>query len=372
VLRYSLVLAEAADAPTGHVGGIVRDAVSRLALPGVAVVATRGTSVYRTETNASGVYGFDLPAGPDYRFDFTKNGYLSTTYHAVSVTPNFSQELLAVLQIDGAHSSAGTLGGVVVNAMSGQRIAGVALTVRAGVNALSGPVVRTAVSDAQGAYQFAALDAGSYTIVGEATGYSSSSVTGTCIGGLSTAAPGSGAHADRARGQWRIIVTWGASPSDLDSHLTGPAPDGSRFHLFYPDANSNGGGPWPEYQQLDLDDVTSYGPETTTLLQLLPGLYRFSVHDFSNRTATYSQALSNSAAQVRVYNSVGVNRVFNVPTGTEGTLWTVFEIQNGVVVPINQLSYQALPTDVTSAREVELKQRALLPAPSEVAPQRRR
>ena len=107
-----------------------------------------------------------------------------------------------------------------------------------------------------------------------------------------------------------------------------------------------GGSPWPEVVQLDLDDVTSFGPETTTLFQEMDGVYRFYVHDYTNRNSTNSTALSNSQAQVRVYRGNALVASFNVPQQQEGTLWTVFEMENGIVSPINTMSYTAIPSGI--------------------------
>ena len=52
--------------------------------------------------------------------------------------------------------------------------------------------------------------------------------------------------------EYRVILTWGSSPSDLDSHLEGPG-----YHVFY--SNKTG-----KNAELDVDDTTSYGPETVT------------------------------------------------------------------------------------------------------------
>ena len=97
---------------------------------------------------------------------------------------------------------------------------------------------------------------------------------------------------------------------------------------------------------LDLDDVSSYGPETTTLYEQINGTYRFSVHDYTNRNSTYSLALSNSSAQVRVYDNSGLIANYNVPPNNEGTLWTVFELNNGTITPINTFSYVSDPGGV--------------------------
>ncbi|KMV01227.1 hypothetical protein ACS72_00355 [Acinetobacter sp. VT 511] len=77
----------------------------------------------------------------------------------------------------------------------------------------------------------------------------------------------------------RFVLTWGKDPVDLDSHLVGPAGDEGMFHTYYSDKQYYNNGEL--MVDLDLDDVTSYGPETTTIRHLLPGTYTFYVHHFS-------------------------------------------------------------------------------------------
>ncbi|HXG01775.1 MAG TPA: carboxypeptidase regulatory-like domain-containing protein, partial [Bacteroidota bacterium] len=77
-------------------------------------------------------------------------------------------------------------------------------------------------------------------------------------------------------GQMRIVLNWGRLPSDLDSHLTGDSTTTAgrpRYHVFY--ANrvvrlANG----DTIAYLDVDDVTSYGPETITIYRFFPGTLR--------------------------------------------------------------------------------------------------
>jgi hypothetical protein len=148
-------------------------------------------------------------------------------------------------------------------------------------------------------------------------------------------------------GAIRVVLRWGAAPADLDSHLTGPASTGGSFHCFYGDQSPDPA----EYVHLDLDDRYSYGPETTTIVQLLPGAYRYLVHDYSNRASTSSSALSNSGAQVTVYGDAGELASFNVPAAQGGTVWTVFELDgtSGQITPLNTLSYGSEPV---SARQL--------------------
>jgi uncharacterized protein YfaP (DUF2135 family) len=77
--------------------------------------------------------------------------------------------------------------------------------------------------------------------------------------------------------------------------LDGPAEDGSRFHIYYSDKV------YLDYANLDLDDISSYGPETTTITQQSDGVYVFAVHNFTNRGSSDSTALADSNATVNVY-----------------------------------------------------------------------
>jgi len=114
-----------------------------------------------------------------------------------------------------------------------------------------------------------------------------------------------------------IQLTWGASPRDLDSHLTGPSPGSStRFHVYFASPGSLEQSP---FAALDVDDTTSYGPEVITINELNAGTYRYSVYNYSG-----SPAISTSEARVEA-NINGVRYVYSVPTGT-GLLWTVFEL----------------------------------------------
>ncbi len=114
-----------------------------------------------------------------------------------------------------------------------------------------------------------------------------------------------------------VRLTWGASPSDLDSHTL--APGGT--HVYFGFRGSLTAAP---YIGLDVDDTTGYGPEVTTFSRLAPNsTYRFYVHNWSN---TYSPGQTGSPARVELLIA-GSPRVFTPPSG-EGTnaYWHVFDL----------------------------------------------
>lgn len=122
-----------------------------------------------------------------------------------------------------------------------------------------------------------------------------------------------------------VVLTWGATPSDLDSHFTGPDGMGGRFHMYYSDKNPAGG-----VASLDTDDTSSYGPEVTALLKAVPGTYVYAIHNYSGES---NGPIASSGAQIRAFFP-GEMRTFDVAdatgTTTDGTaVWRVFKFTIG-------------------------------------------
>lgn len=112
------------------------------------------------------------------------------------------------------------------------------------------------------------------------------------------------------RAQATVKLTWGSSPSDLDSHLYTP----SGAHVYYVSKGSLTAAP---YAALDVDDVTSFGPEVVTITQLAAGQYKYMVHNFSG---TFGPGQTGSPARVEVRVS-GRTYIFAPPAGEGANLW---------------------------------------------------
>jgi hypothetical protein len=113
---------------------------------------------------------------------------------------------------------------------------------------------------------------------------------------------------------YKFILTWGVAPRDLDSHLYTPEIEGTTHHVYFANSGSTS---TPPYAWLDVDDTSSYGPEATTIEELYPGTYTFSVYDWSG-----DGLLSTSGAHVEVFS--GRDRVggYDVPTtGGDAPHW---------------------------------------------------
>lgn len=126
-------------------------------------------------------------------------------------------------------------------------------------------------------------------------------------------------------GQIRIVLTWDGPPKDLDAHLEGPLPDDERFHVYY---HEPGDLKSRQFVRLDVDDRDGQGPETITVLGVLPGTYRYFVHDYTNRDDPDSKALANSGAEVKLYQG-GQTYRFRAGHDVPGNIWNVCKIEVG-------------------------------------------
>jgi len=121
--------------------------------------------------------------------------------------------------------------------------------------------------------------------------------------------------------QYRFVLSWGASPPDLDAHLVGPTPSSGEFHISCRTMRT-----WERRHLLDRDDTNGHGPETITLEKLDPGIYSFAVQDYSNKNSPGSSRLSYSKAVVRVYREdKQIGEAF-IREGQAGTVWRVFTL----------------------------------------------
>ncbi|MDP8269258.1 MAG: hypothetical protein P9L97_11075 [Candidatus Tenebribacter davisii] len=135
--------------------------------------------------------------------------------------------------------------------------------------------------------------------------------------------------------EFRIVLTWGSRPRDLDAHLSGPDPDGGNFHIWYRNRYPIGGKDF-----LDIDDMDKYGPETVTIYKPAVGNYRYSVHDYTNNKSKRSKKLSRSNAKVFVYGQNKLLASFDVPNNLRGNCWHVFKInEKHEIIPINKIKF---------------------------------
>ncbi|MCK9400839.1 MAG: PKD domain-containing protein [Bacteroidales bacterium] len=183
------------------------------------------------------------------------------------------------------------------------------------------------------AVQFTDLSSeGTHMVTASATGYTNYSNSQVVIPEGGTLELQIALSPTLAAGQIRFVLTWGETPEDLDSHLKTPSIEGSTYHIYYGD---QGSAESPPYAILDIDDQTSFGPETTTIYDLQPGEYHYYIHNYSE-----SPEITTSSAVVQIYNENGLLHTLQIPTSGTGLYWDICTLNgsNGNISIINQVT----------------------------------
>lgn len=324
-------------AVTGAMDGVIKDRGVTAAIRQVTV------SIRNTETNqvypdkqVSLNYSVDLYLGT---YDVTFSAYNRTpvTLYGVTITAGNRQQNTE-LTLSTPSDKPGKAEGVIKDESDGKPLAGVKLAFYAGANASkTGTPVATVTSDSNGKYSVT-LPCGTYTAHLSKQDYRDKKIESVYSVGEKTSPNQNGTLRHKLPdGYASIVLTWGEQPADLDSHLLNQS---QGIHVYYPAdkkvARKNGA----NVVTLDVDDTTSYGPETTTILVPLTGKYTFYVHDFTNQSRNPCDKMAASGATV----TVDLGRegeeplVFHVPN-QPGTLWEVFSYENGVITPVNRMTY---------------------------------
>ena len=307
----------------GGFTGAVFDPTTSQPVVGATVSALGTAGNFTKQTDASGNYTFtNLPTG-GYSVTVVFNGYttvLGEITIVVSSVGNYGQ----IQILPSTQTASYQFSGRLVDAVSGSAISAASIAVHSGYNSPHGTVVANITTDSGGNYT-TNLSSGYYTLVVSQPGYITREVTILVWSGNRTQDITLSEQLNA--GAVRITLTWGATPSDLDSHLAIMSGSTRSEHIYYSNKTSS-----DRTVSLDLDDVSSYGPETITLTQQdVSKGYKYYVHNFSNKSSLSSSALSQSAAVVTL-DTATRTYTFNVPNAL-GTAWKVFELQNGNVVP---------------------------------------
>lgn len=324
---------------SGSLLGIVKDARTGEKIPGARV------KLYNNSTNQLVMSGFtktepvssqdgntvyageflvqNLPVGT-YRIEVAATGYAAATVN-VDVVNNQCVVGEATLMIKrNDMDGVGTVTGTITDALTGSSVNDVTYNVRKGLNISEGDVIATGT--ASGSYSLD-LEPGYYSLEFSKDGYikeiKSVTITeGDTVTKNIALAPSS----DISIGDdsFRVVLTWGEYPRDLDSHMYLVNNDETIFHTWYVGKDYYRDSEMTA--NLDLDDTDSYGPETSTVYNVDDdGTYSFYVHDYTNRYSSNSKAMSNSGAQVKLFSGDSLVATFNIPENREGTLWHVFD-----------------------------------------------
>lgn len=188
------------------------------------------------------------------------------------------------------------------------------------------------ISDAKGAYALSGLSSGEHVMSATLAGYITVQQKATIKPNTVTIQNFALSKEITEAGVLRIVLTWNESPADLDAMLWTPIPQYPK--VWYVDRGNCSGIP---YACLDTDDKNGYGPETITISQLQSGKYAFGVHNPNYTIYPNITPLTQSGAQVRVYDSTGLINQFQVPLTGQGDMWYVFSLKGntGEIIPVN-------------------------------------
>jgi hypothetical protein len=297
-----LFLPIAQTAPMGRLFGYVFNipyGTKWEAVPG-ATVCVLDTGQCATSESGGG-YSIEKILAGTHTVRVTAEGFLSQEVTVEIINMQTTYQDFSLVR------DAGTVAGQVLSAVSGQGIAG------AQVCHASGSPCTT--SDGAGNYSLANLKTGPQTLRATANDFFPLEQSITVVPGQ-TVSMNFSLSPRLAPGEMRIVLTWGQDPSDLDSHLWLPA--SHKYHIYW---NHRGDCNNDPYACLDVDDRTSYGPETITIVERFSGMYRFAVHRYAG-----TGSLTTSGARVQVYNDTGLVGDYPVPSSGSGDWWFVLEI----------------------------------------------
>lgn len=307
-------------------------------------------AVASLKSGSDGNYSVSLPDGV-YLVKITKDSYIPFEQY-VTVKDATESYLETSLLVAGNSNKHGGFSGTIRNAVNNNVEKNVNLTVRKGWDNYNyGDVVLTLKTDANGFYEkditnvfgvIFGIESGYYTVKASKIGYVDKYFNIIVKPGIVNTNQDA-VISPITTGNYRIVLTWGATPSDLDSHLIGTTASGSYEHIYYSNKTGYTG-------NLDVDDTSSYGPETITVTSFdkLESGFTYSVHDYTNKSSSSNRALSNSGATVSLYQGSVLLETYHVPTDKTGTVWRVFSIdKNGDVKNLNEFYNQSIPSQVT-------------------------
>lgn len=346
----NITLSEKSQSTT-HITGKVRDADTKKWIDGATVKFNKGEmTISSATTSADGSFEADLPVD-SYEIIVSKDGYVSVTTNE-TIVENETKYMGTIDLVAGDENGQGGFSGYITDAITGNAVQNVKLQIRAGANSPdTNDILLTLSTDSRGYYSYKPKDifgikrgltSGMYTVTAIKDGYITSSFNIVVKEDEDVDNQNGTISPVLKDKEYRIVLRWGSRPSDLDSHYNAIA---EADHVYYSHKSGMAA-------NLDVDDTSSYGPETITVTNFdaLTNGFVYSVHNYSNRSESSSQALSESDAYVTVYHGKYEPVVFHVPVGYVGTVWNVFKVNSeGNIEAINTFENCSDPSNVGSS-----------------------
>ncbi|TGL60067.1 Cna protein B-type domain protein [Leptospira ognonensis] len=290
-----------------------------------------------TFSNASQYTIFNINAGR-WKVRFVASGY-KTVEGIVDIQADATTNFDIITFVPGTQTAA-AISGRALSALYNTGVCDLTARIRPGVNVKSGPyaidangvTIASVKTATDGSYAIPNVPPGNYTL--EVLG---SGKYGNCTSGLETysttyktvIAAGSETPANQnilvspviGENEMRVVLSWGAKPRDLDSHVQYSATDSGERIVWNRKAPLSAGN-----GELDYDITTGYGPETITLKGAIwsqPVRY-YSIYNWSGEAN-----MGVSGATVRIFKgSVGEVRNYSINPNHSNRWWKLFCISN--------------------------------------------
>ncbi len=216
-----------------------------------------------------------------------------------------------------------TVGGTIRNALNNQPIPNATVQINGGASALT---------DAQGQFSITNVLVGDASVTATATGFINYSNTFTLASTANNTIGFAMSPVIANTATMRLVLNWGATPRDLDSHLETPVIGGSAHHVYFVNRGSLFTAP---FASLDVDVTSGFGPETITITNFSTGTYHYYVHNWSG-----TPALAGCGATAQLYGSGGLLAAVQVPDTGVGDYWYVARIDGATrfVTIVNQIT----------------------------------
>ena len=324
------------------VEGDALDGVSIYLLPyrsGITVDEIDVQTAIQTAVSADGSYRMEDVQAGNYYIYIAESGYTPVLDTLILYNESHGQGKNYTLVKKAEGEIRGTIQGSLTDAQTGEPVEeGLTIYLRSGLNNISGSYIAYTHTDSQGAFTFDEIPLGQYTVQAvdqrenEEAYYVSNSFNVTVSGEGNNPANGTLTKV-LTSDQVRFVLTWGDEESgasrDLDSHLVGPRVGGEgKFHVYYSNKVYGEGyededgyqDDYVRYVDLDVDDTTWVGPETTTIYVKENGTYSFYIYDYTNGGC--GTQLRRSSAVVKAYIGSKLMATYNCPD-KDGGLWYV-------------------------------------------------
>lgn len=282
-----------------------------------------------------GDFIFPLPQGIYDLQIYAKEGktnLLPVVIKDVEINPDETTYIETIKMVSWGLSFNGYVTGFINDALTGESLEGVNIKLRKGWNNKVGSYVKNLggydinmTTSAEGGF-ITNVAQGPYTIELEKEGYITAYYNVLSLSADIDNVISMSLTPVLQDDEYRIVLSWGGTPYDLDSHLLYYKDDLKIFHVSYSNKKAYIDG--ENVATLDLDDTDGFGPETITITVdadlVTNGELKYCVYNYSGGY----DGLSTSNATVRIYKGNKLVKEYSVTQNQKALVWHVFNIDS--------------------------------------------